>query len=66
MSVKVASFAVAGPVIAGHAKTTNLPWAIDEHTLANDLNLRAAHLISDLEAVARAVPVQPADLLTFT
>ena len=66
MSVEVASFSVAGPVIAGHAKTTNLPWAIDEHTLANGLNLGAAHLINDLEAVARAVPVlQPPDLLTL-
>src|SRR5262249_32244511 len=64
MPVDVASFAVAGPVIAGHVKTTNLPWIMDELTLARDLNLRAAHLLNDLEAVARAVPVlQPPDLL---
>src|SRR5262245_47633695 len=66
MSVEVGSFAVAGPVIAGHAKTTNLPWVMDEPTLAKDLNLRAAHLMNDLEAVARAVPVlQPPDMLTL-
>jgi glucokinase len=66
LSVEVGSFAVAGPVIEGAAKTTNLPWVMDEPTLANDLNLRAAHLINDLEAVARAVPVlQPSDLLTL-
>src|SRR5262245_1585186 len=66
LSVDVGSFAVAGPVIAGHAKTTNLPWEMDESTLATDLNLRAAHLMNDLEAVARAVPVlQTSDTLTL-
>src|SRR5262245_40295739 len=66
MSVEVGSFAVAGPVIAGRAKTTNLPWVMDESTVAKDLNLRAAHLMNDLEAVARAVPVlQPPDTLTL-
>jgi len=66
MSVDIASFAVAGPVIAGHVKTTNLPWVIDEGTLSQGLNLRAAHLMNDLEAVARSVPVlQGADLVTL-
>ena len=66
VSVDVASFAVAGPVIEGHVKTTNLPWVMDEGTLAHDLKLRAAHLMNDLEAVARSVPVlQAADLVTL-
>jgi glucokinase len=66
VSVEVASFAVAGPVIAGHVKTTNLPWVMDEATLARDLNLRAARLMNDLEAVAHAVPVlQAADRVTL-
>ena len=66
MRVDVASFAVAGPVIEGHVKTTNLPWVMDEGTLARDLNVRAAHLMNDLEAVARSVPVlQAADLVTL-
>ena len=61
MSVDVASFDVAGPVINGRVKTTNLPWVMDESTLAKDLNLKAAHLINDLEAVARAVPALRAE-----
>jgi len=61
MSVDVASFDVAGPVINGHVKTTNLPWVLDESTLANDLHLKTAHLMNDLEAVARAVPVLRAE-----
>jgi glucokinase len=67
MSVDVASFDVAGPVINGHVKTTNLPWVLDEGTLALELNLKAAHLMNDLEAVARAVPILRADdMITIT
>jgi glucokinase len=66
MSVDVASFDVAGPVINGHVRTTNLPWVLDESALANDLDLKAAHLMNDLEAVARAVPaLRPADMITI-
>src|SRR5262245_545335 len=66
MSVDVGSFAVAGPVVNGFVKTTNLPWVMDERTLAKALNLRAVHLMNDLEGVARAVPVlQAPDLLTL-
>ncbi|HXY02533.1 MAG TPA: glucokinase [Terriglobales bacterium] len=66
MSVDVASFDVAGPVINGHVKTTNLPWILDESTLANELHLKSAHLMNDLEAVARAVPaLRPEDVITL-
>jgi len=59
-----ACFAVAGPVIGGRVKTTNLPWVIEETSLAQELNinLKAVHLINDLEAIARAVPIlRPSD-----
>jgi len=66
MSVDVASFDVAGPVINGRVKTTNSPWVMSEAALINDLNLKSAHLMNDLEAVARAVPaLRPADMLTI-
>ena len=66
MSVEVASFDVAGPVINGHVKTTNLPWVMDETTMAKALHLKAAHLMNDLEAVARAVPaLRDEDMLTI-
>ena len=55
--VEHASFDVAGPVIDGQVKTTNLPWVMDEISLAKDLNLKSVHLMNDLEAVARAVPI---------
>src|SRR5215468_11699826 len=64
--VAYASFDVAGPVIDGHVKTTNLPWVMDEISLAKDLHLKSVHLMNDLEAVARAVPVLRAiDLVTL-
>lgn len=66
LPVDVASFDVAGPVINGRVKTTNLPWLMDEGTLAKDLNLKSVHLLNDLEAVALAVPaLREADLLTI-
>src|SRR5271170_3600113 len=63
-----ACFAVAGPVIGGRVKTTNLPWVIDEPSLAQSLNLNVAsvRLINDLEAIARAVPIlRPSDVCTI-
>jgi glucokinase len=51
-----ACFAVAGPVIGGRTKITNLAWVIDESTVAKELNLQHVHLMNDLEAIAFAVP----------
>jgi len=66
VSAAYGSFDVAGPVIDGHVKTTNLPWVMDEISLAKDLNLNSVHLMNDLEAVAHAVPVLRAiDLVTL-
>src|SRR5215510_1622183 len=64
--VERACFDVAGPVINGRVKITNLPWVIDEASLANDLKLKSVHLMNDLEAVARAVPIlRPIDVATL-
>jgi len=66
MPVTRACFDVAGPVIEGRAKVTNLPWAMDEASLAKDLNLKSVRLINDLEAVARAIPIlRPEDVSTL-
>jgi glucokinase len=66
LPVTWACFDVAGPVIGGRAKVTNLPWELDEAALAQALELRAVHLLNDLEAVARAIPaLTPEDLVTL-
>ena len=56
LSVDQACLAVAGPVMDGRAKITNLPWVIDESTLAKELKLESVHLINDLEAIAFSIP----------
>ncbi|MGD0211891.1 MAG: glucokinase [Terriglobales bacterium] len=66
LPVEAAAFDVAGPVIDGHVKTTNLPWVMDEASLKTELKLGSVHLMNDLEAVARSVPVLRAtDLITL-
>jgi glucokinase len=53
---EVACFDVAGPVVGGHARLTNLPWVLDEEGLRRDLNLKRVILLNDLKAIAYAVP----------
>jgi glucokinase len=61
-----ASFGIAGPVVEGCVKTTNLPWEIDAAQLAHSLNLASVRLLNDLEAIAHAVPaLQPEECHTL-
>lgn len=62
-----ACFGVAGPVLAGRAQITNLPWVIDAKCLVSVFGWRSVHLINDLEAVAYAIPVlEPEDIFTLS
>lgn len=62
----IGCFAVAGPVIAGQAKITNLPWLIQASQLAEELGLATVFLLNDLEATAAAVPaLSSSDLFTL-
>ncbi len=66
LSVDRASFGVAGPVVAGRAVLTNLPWVLDEAHLQRALGLPAVRLLNDLEAMATAAPLLEAtDLRTL-
>lgn len=47
-----ACFGVAGPVRNGRVEASNLPWVIESKRLADELNLKSAVLINDLEANA--------------
>jgi len=57
VNIDCASFGVAGPVVKGKAKITNLPWVIDEAQLEKTLKMRSVHLFNDLEAIAYGVPL---------
>jgi len=66
LPVDRACFDVAGPVIDGRVKITNLPWVMDETSLAKILHLKSVRLMNDLEAVARAIPaLRPGDVTTL-
>jgi glucokinase len=61
-----ACFGVAGPVVAGRAEITNLPWIMEESSLRETFGWKAAKLLNDLESVAYAVPIlEPDDILTL-
>jgi glucokinase len=47
-----ACFGIAGPVRNGRVETSNLPWTIEAKRLADELKLKKAVLINDLEANA--------------
>ncbi|HTP27026.1 MAG TPA: glucokinase [Anaeromyxobacteraceae bacterium] len=53
--LKAAGFGVAGPVVEGCVRTTNLPWVVDSLQLARLLGLGSVALVNDLEAHAWAV-----------
>lgn len=62
-SVETACFGVAGPVVAGRAQITNLPWVIDAVVLRAAFGWSSVDLINDLEAVAYAIPIlEPGDV----
>lgn len=67
VSVSHAVFGVAGPVVNGESKITNLPWRITEANLSQTLQLPSAavKLLNDLEAIAYAVPHLPASDVTL-
>ena len=61
--IERACLAVAGPVVSGHAKITNLAWVVDLGSLQNALGLRDVTLMNDLQAIALSVPVLAEDEL---
>jgi len=54
-TVKFGCFAVAGPVIEGRARITNLPWVVDAANLKSTFNLSDIRLLNDLESVAYGI-----------
>lgn len=56
VKVNRAAFGVSGPVVAGRARITNLPWEMEEEHLRQALNLSSVRLLNDLEAIAQAIP----------
>ncbi len=65
--VERACFGVAGPVVNGRARITNLTWEVDAAKLQATCNLTAVSLLNDLESVAYAIPIlAPEDIFTLS
>ena len=54
-SIDAACVGVAGPVIDGRCAATNLPWVVDEASLAECVSTTRVKLINDLEAAGHGV-----------
>jgi len=57
VDVSAACFGIAGPVIDGTARTTNLPWFVSEQAIRDRFTWSKVRLINDLVATARSVTV---------
>jgi glucokinase len=57
--IRHACFGIAGPVREGRVEATNLPWAVDARSLAQELRLDRVLLINDLEANAWGLATLP-------
>lgn len=62
-----ACFGVAGAVVSGQVRATNLPWHVSEAGLAHELGIPRVRLLNDLEAAAHGVLAfsEPASLVTL-
>jgi len=61
-----ASFGVAGPVHAGRAEITNLPWTISADAIGERFRIPAVYLLNDMRSIATAVPhLRTGDLVTL-
>ncbi len=55
--IKKACFGIAGPVINGECRTTNLPWVVSEKKLQKRFGWQQVRLINDLTGTALAIPL---------
>lgn len=66
IALTAACFGVAGPVEGGRANITNLPWQIDEASVAAEFRIPQVRLINDFQAVAYGIEaLESRDLVTL-
>lgn len=52
-----ASFAIAGPIVAGTVRMTNLPWTITHDTIREACCVEDVCIVNDFEALALSLPL---------
>ncbi|WP_447978815.1 glucokinase [Candidatus Nitrospira bockiana] len=66
VTVSAACIGVAGPVIDNRCRTTNLPWFVDGHELAQRFEIPRLRLLNDLEATAHGLlQLRPDETVTL-
>ncbi len=66
IKLEAAGLGVAGPVVDGRVRATNLPWVIDAAALAKQLGTQHIVLLNDLEASGYSIELlRPAELATL-
>ncbi|MBN2034048.1 MAG: glucokinase [Deltaproteobacteria bacterium] len=55
--ISSACFGVAGPIVKGRCKTTNLPWEISEEQLKRNFGWEKTRLLNDLTATSLSIPL---------
>jgi glucokinase len=61
--IRASAFGVAGPVIDGVCRATQLPWIVSRTSLQEVLGIKEVWVINDLEATAYGVPALKAEQL---
>jgi len=61
VTVTHACFGIAGPVINGKSKTTNLPWRISEDRIKKQFKFHHVKLVNDLTVTVMAIPLLSKD-----
>jgi glucokinase len=58
-AIAIVCIGVAGPVVSGRSRVTNLPWVVDAESIQTATGAKRAYIINDLQATAFAVPFLP-------
>lgn len=56
-----ACIGVAGPVLGGRSRLTNLAWTVEEESIRRACGAERAYLVNDLQAMAFSIPFLPPD-----
>ncbi len=63
---RCAAFGIPGPVVNRRAKSTNLPWIVEEENLIEKSKIPKVKIVNDLAATAYAIPfLKPEELITI-
>ncbi len=65
-SIASAAFGIAGPVVHNRVVGTNVPWVVEERSLARRLGIPRVEIVNDLEATAFGLAaLRPDELVTL-